>query len=98
MGWPEDSPEDEQFCAYVNWKCKLSVDDGCLLWGSRVIVPENGRKQAHPGISRMNSLARCCVWWPGIDKDLELRVKSFEACQKAPPKVPLHLWSWPRKP
>ena len=107
-GWPENSPDDEKLRAYVNRKHELSVEDGCLLWGSRVVVPEKGRKrvvamlhQAHPGISRMKSLSRCYVWWPGMDKDLELCVKSCEACQvnqKAPPNVPLHPWSWPSKP
>ena len=38
--------------------------DGCILFGSRVLVPPPGRKQllfevhqGHPGISRMKSLA-----------------------------------------
>ena len=99
-GWPENSPDDEKLCAYVSRKRELSVEDGCLLWGSWMVVPEKGRKrviamlhQAHPGISRMKSLSRCYVWWPGMDKDLELCVKSCEACQvnqQAPPNVPLH--------
>ena len=107
-GWPENSPSDEKLRAYVNRKSELSVEDGCLLWGSRVVVPEKGRKrviamlhQAHPGITRMKGLARCYVWWPGIDKEMELCVKSCEACQvnqKTPPNVPLHPWSWPSKP
>ena len=51
-------------------------------------MPEKGRQrviqmlhQAHPGVSRMKSLARCYVWWPGIDGDLENCVKVCEACQ-----------------
>ena len=107
-GWPENSPDNEKLRAYINRKCELSTEDGCLLWGSRVIVPEKGRKrvvaklyQAHPGISRMKSQAMCYVWRPGIDKDLELCAKSCEDCQvnqKAPPNVPLHPWSWPSRP
>ena len=41
------------------------------------------------------------LWWPGIDKDVERRVKSCDPCQqnqKAPPVIPLHPWSWPTKP
>ena len=106
-GWPEKPPEEE-LRAYFHRKREFSVEDGCLLWGSRVVVPEKGRRrvvsmlhQAHPGISRMKSLSRCYVWWPGIDRDLELCVKSCQACQvnqKSPPVVPLHPWSWPNKP
>ena len=57
--------------------------------------------QAHLGISHMKSLARCYVWWPGIDRDIERCVKSCDPCQqkqKSPPVIPLYPWSWPSKP
>ena len=48
---------------------ELSVEDGCLLWGSSVIVPPKGRKQVlqllqegHPGVSRIKRIARSVVW------------------------------------
>ena len=107
-GWPREPPEAEEFRPYFNRKSELSVEDGCVLWGNRVVVPEKGRDtvmsmlhQAHPGISRMKSLARCYVWWPGIDKDVEQCVKLCDPCQqnqKSPPVIPLHPWSWPTKP
>ena len=107
-GWPDRPMDDEKLRPYHNRKRELSVEQGCLLWGNRVIVPEKGRQrviqmlhQAHPGVSRMKSLARCYVWWPGMDGDLESCVKVCEACQvnqKTPPVVPLHPWSWPQKP
>ena len=44
---------------------ELSVHDGCILWGNRVVVPPMGRAkiidelhESHPGICRMKSLAR----------------------------------------
>ena len=87
---------------------ELSVEEGCVLWGSREVIPEKGRErvidmlyEAHRGISRMKSFARCYVWWPGIDRDLECCVKSCDPCQqcqKSPPVTPLHPWSWPTKP
>ena len=107
-GWPCKPPEEEEFRPYFHRRSELSVDEGCVLWGSRVVVLEKGRDtvmsmlhQAHPGISRMKSLARCYVWWPGIDRDVEQCVKSCEPCQqsqKSPPVIPLHPWSWPSKP
>ena len=57
--------------------------------------------EAHPGIVRMKSLAWGYVWWPGIDQQIESRVKQCTACQssrKEPPPSPLHPWAWPAKP
>ena len=52
-------------------KLELSVQDECLLWGSRVEVPEvlrprvlNELHSGHVGICRMKSLARSYFWWP----------------------------------
>lgn len=68
QGWPV-MVEQEGCKPYVKRKLELSVLDGCLLWGSRVIIPPSGRAQvmeelheAHPGVSRMKIL---CVAWDG---------------------------------
>ena len=84
------------------------MEDDCILWGSRVVVPPPGRSlilqelhEGHPGISRMKSLARMVVWWPGMDKDIEDKVKSCHDCQKDRPKpapTPLHPWEYPSRP
>ena len=86
----------------------MSVEDDCVLWGSRVVVPPQGRSrvvdelhEAHPGISHMKSLAWSYVWWPNMDTDLEKRVKSCaicQSCQKMPPNAPQHMWEWPERP
>ena len=73
-------------------KSELSVQDGCILWGNRVVVPEQGRSkvlqqlhEGHPGVTRMKSIARSLTWWPGIDKDIEKTVQNCQPChQKSP--------------
>ena len=105
-GW-RDTNEPEMK-PYQNRSSELSVQDGCLLLGSRVIVPKQGRAQvreqlheSHPGIARMKGLARGYVWWPGMDKELEDKVKSCQKCQehqKLPAAAPLHPWEWPSRP
>ena len=109
QGWPlRSDPMSEDLLPFTRRKLELSVQDGCLLWGSRVVVPSPVQVKVmeelhgtHPGISRMKSLARQYVWWPGMDADLERKVKECSACQsaqKSPPCMPLHPWEWPHKP
>ena len=78
------------------------------MWGYRVIIPSKHRQHIlnelhrdHPGCSRMKSVARSYVWWPGIDKDIEDIAKSCLVCQSiknVPQAAPLHPWTWPTKP
>jgi hypothetical protein len=67
---------------------ELSIQNGCLLRGNSVIVSKEGQEQVlqqlhnrHPGISRMEALARSIVWWPGIDKEIETIVQNCTLCQ-----------------
>ncbi len=50
-GWPETSTEDLK--PFASRKLELSVQDDCLLWGNRVIVPPPGRlpilRELHEG-------------------------------------------------
>ncbi|KAL5510827.1 hypothetical protein EMCRGX_G006433 [Ephydatia muelleri] len=107
-GWQAHASNDVTFRPYKQRECELSVQDGCVLWGHRVVIPPAGREavmrtlhDAHPGITRMKGLARSFVWWPGIDAALEGKVKGCQACQKhgkAPAVAPLHPWEWPARP
>ena len=91
--------------SYQSRAAELSVPDGCLLWGIRVIVPEKAREavisllhEAHPGISRTKRLARGYVWCPRMDKTLKFAVKTCAECQenqKSPARAPMHPWEWP---
>ena len=107
-GWPDDHESDPALKAYRTRRAELSVQDGCILWGNRVIIPQPGRErvlqalhESHPGIARMKSFARAFAWWPNMDIDIELMVKRCENCQQTqamPAKEPLHPWSWPNRP
>lgn len=106
-GWPAQVHETEMR-PFFSRKDELSVLDGCILWAARVVIPKPGRvqilnqlHQAHPGSTRMKGLARSYVWWPKIDEDIEMQIKTCETCQihqKAPAQAPLHPWEWPDKP
>ena len=62
---------------YFIRKNELSVVDGCVLWGSRVVIPPpdcaivlNQLHDTHFGINKMKSLAHSYVWWPKLDADI----------------------------
>ena len=105
-GWPDQS--DPKLKPFVVRKEELSLLDGCILWGSRVVVPSKATAtvlqelhEGHPGMTRMKSLARMYVWWPGMDKDIEKSVASCTQCQLhqvTPPVAPLNPWKWPTRP
>ena len=55
----------------------------------------------HPGIVRMNALARLHFWWPTLDTDIEQLVRSCEICQTSHGKAPSttdNPWIWPHRP
>ena len=105
-GWSNTSEEDLK--PYQHRQNELSVHAGCILPGNRVVIPSAGYQkvlellhQGHPGITRMKALARSFVWWPGMDSDLENKVKLCPSCQqnqKTPEVAPLHPWEWSQKP
>ena len=66
QGWPSKGNSDLN--VYFSRRLELSAYEGCLLWGSRVIVPKPGRDsviqelhEGHPGITGMKSLAKMYV-------------------------------------
>ena len=98
-GWPNELP-DEKYKPFVSRKDELSSLNGCILWGSRIVIPPQGRTFAlqelhgtHPGCSKMKSLARNYIWWPHMDAAIEATVKECQTCQQSrpsPPIAPLH--------
>lgn len=104
-GWPSEVPPDVS--PFFSRRDELTVENGCILWGSRVLIPEKLRERMlkelhrdHPGICKMKGIARSYLWWPGLDKNIEELVKSCTQCQsvkKAPPVAPLHPWLWPTR-
>ncbi|XP_037505943.1 uncharacterized protein K02A2.6-like [Rhipicephalus sanguineus] len=101
-------PEGGDWGPYTTRTNELSLHEGCLLWGARVIVPKSLQSQVlkllhagHPGIEKSKMIARSHVWWPGIDNDMTNQVRSCPVCQahqKSARRIPIMPWPFPDKP
>ena len=105
-GWPRQCPEVLK--PYYTRQNESSLEEGCILWGMRVLVPKKLQSrvlemlhEGHMGIVKVKQLARSYVWWPCIDKEIEELTKRCKSCQqdqRMPTSAPLHPWIWPSQP
>ena len=105
-GWPVSNDEmEEELKPYCRRRYELSSHDGCLLWGSRMIVPPCVRNilvrelhETRPGVTQMKGLY---LLWPSMDSEINMLVKICDICQSqrhSPAVSPLHPWEWPEEP
>ncbi|GFN76162.1 transposon tf2-9 polyprotein [Plakobranchus ocellatus] len=104
--WPKNIPATTK--PFYALRDSLSLADGCLFYGHRVVIPSALQPQVlqilhlgHFGMQRMKQLARTAVYWPRIDTDIEDIARHCAACnehQRLPPKQPFHPWITPEKP
>ena len=105
-GWPKSVSQHmhgkdlpDQSCIFFNRRNEMSINQGCLVWGTHVVIPKSLREQllhevhtGHLGIVRMKHVARSFIWWPGIDSDIENTARTCVDCKRAssmPPKTVL---------
>jgi transposase InsO family protein len=92
-GWPErknDVPECVRM--YFDVRDTLSEQDGVVLKGERILVPQALRNEmrkrlhaAHLGYDSMLRRARELLFWPGMAQDIKQTADSCEACQQMKP-------------
>ncbi|XP_035899336.1 uncharacterized protein K02A2.6-like [Anopheles stephensi] len=62
----------------------LSTVNGCLLFGERLVATKREILTAvkgHPGMEKLKALARSYVYWPGIDREIEEKVRRCQRCR-----------------
>ena len=96
---------EDDLAPFAHRRFKLSSQDGCILWGSHVVIPPPGHAlllkelhEGHPGISQIKSLARSYIWWPGLMVTLRGKARVVSpASRNNPPPAPVHPWEWAAK-
>ena len=97
-GLPQRGVKDNLKQFYQH-KDKLTTDQGCLLWGTHVIILNvlqsclfQELHFTHPGVVKIKLLAHSYMWWPKIDCNIEEIVKTCKehTAQRGLPDYQLH--------
>lgn len=88
-GWP-DTKEEVPFSlqGYFHFRDELSVQDGLVLKGERLVVPKSMREeikqklhQSHLGLQGCLRRGREVVYWPVMNKDIEDFISTGSVCK-----------------
>ena len=82
-GWPQKQTVSDLLKGYHSVSGELSVYNGILMRGARIIIPPSLRQDVleklhsgHQGITKCRLRVRQSVWWPGLSKQLEKLVSN----------------------
>ena len=95
-GWPTHSsavPSD--IAVFFDYRDELTVQDGIILRGDRVVIPVSLRSDmkqrvhaGHLGINSCLRRARELIYWPGMTRDIRQYVQACPVCATYPDKQP----------
>ena len=85
--WPERNKLSKDLQPYWPVHAELSVQQGLLMRGSRLVIPPALRGEilskihaGHLGLEKCQLRAKESVWWPGITKDIQATVEQCGVC------------------
>ena len=89
-GWPKEQKDcPEIIHPYWTFRECISLENSLLFKDDRLIIPEAERDQilellhyGHYGITCTQDRAKESVFWPGITRDIESKVKDCTICQE----------------
>ena len=87
-GWPTKNVTNGAK-AYWNHRDEIVESDGLTMKGNKVIVPKVLRPEmlqiihsAHLGTEKWKRRARDSLFWPGMNTEIETKVKRCDVCQQ----------------
>ena len=105
LGWPEDkSKVAPQVHPFFSIRDELTIQDGLIFRGQRVVVPQSLRpmiKTKPTWGSTPDYAERESVFWPGFSAEIKQMVETCETCRKfetSPQKEPLVSHDVPLRP
>ena len=89
-GWPEHKSNVPGIISpYFNTRDEMSIQDGLIFKGERVVVPRALRSEllrrihsSHLGVNGCLNRARECLYWPGMTADIKNYVSTCEASRE----------------
>ena len=90
IGWPNPIKEvPHEIQSYWTFHKELTIKDGLVLKGTRIVIPKSRHKQVltmihkgHLGLGKCKLQIKDTVYWPWINKQLEKLVLNCELCLK----------------
>ena len=89
-GWPPTKSETLPGAKpYWNFRDEISIDQGIIFKGEKVIIPVEMRKEmlqiihnSHSGIGKCKRRAKDVIYWPGMSSEIEDFVSTCDICAK----------------
>lgn len=106
-GWPDKSRLQGELRHYWADRAVLTVHDGLLLWGTRLVIPSalqgdvlQKLHEGHLGVTKCRGRAKQTVWWPGLGSQLNDMVLNCRTCiqERRNVKEPLMPTEMPDRP
>ena len=108
-GWPEKKNGfDPALVHYFHVRDELTVEEGVVLRGERIVIPKSLRKEtleelhtAHQGVESTWRRAHESIYWPHMNRDIKEHISRCEMCTTFPtrqPKEPPLNYEVPNRP
>ena len=89
QGWPKERKNlPIQITPYFSMRDELTVQDGLIFRGQRIVIPLRLRREmkkkihsSHLGTESCLRRARECLYWPGMSAEIKEMVASCETCR-----------------
>ena len=108
-GWPESSKAvPKKIRHYYSMKDFLSIEDGMVFFGERLVVPASMHEEylerihmGHLGITKCQLRAREALYWKDMNSDIEKYIRDCHEClvnARSSPKQPMMPHQVPTSP